>query len=111
MENDYESQHPPPICRHCPNRLAFQSVRTHRRTEFASNNSYAVEYMIVQGLYIGQMSAITADKWIAKKHLVEILPQFDAPAFEVFMLYAAHRYRSAIVKAFVEFVLKNPYQK
>lgn len=30
---------------------------------------------------------------------------FDAPAFEVFMLYAAHRYRSAIVKAFVEFVL------
>ncbi|QHB17341.1 LysR family transcriptional regulator [Mannheimia pernigra] len=72
---------------------------------FASNDSYAVEYMIVQGLYIGQMSAVIADEWIAKKRLVEILPQFDAPAFEVFMLYAAHRYRSAIVKAFVEFVL------
>ncbi|STZ09071.1 D-malate degradation protein R [Moraxella caprae] len=72
---------------------------------FASNDAYAVEYMIVQGLYIGQMSAVTADEWIAKKRLVEILPKLEKPDYELFMLYASQRYPSAIVRAFVEFVM------
>ncbi|WP_019520714.1 LysR family transcriptional regulator [Faucicola boevrei] len=74
---------------------------------FASNDSYAVEYMIVQGLYIGQMSAVTADEWIAKKRLVEILPELAKPNYDLFMLYASQRYPSAIVRKFVEFVWEN----
>lgn len=74
---------------------------------FASNDSYALEYMILQGLAIGQMADFTAEQWIAQKQLVEILPELDKPDFDVFMIYASHRYPSAIVRKFVEFVFSK----
>ncbi|QLB18085.1 LysR family transcriptional regulator [Mannheimia granulomatis] len=74
---------------------------------FASNDSYAVEYMILEGLAIGQVSDFTAEKWIHEGRLVEILPEWDKPDFDVLMIYAAHRYPSAIVRKFVEFVLQK----
>lgn len=74
---------------------------------FASNDSYAIEYMVLQRLAIGQILNFTAHKWINKQRLVEILPEFKKPDFEVFMIYASHHYPSAIVRAFVEFVLEN----
>ncbi|MDO4903933.1 MAG: substrate binding domain-containing protein, partial [Lautropia sp.] len=72
---------------------------------FASNDICAVEYMILQGKAIGQISDFTANQWISEQRLVEILPGLEKPDFDVFMLYASQRYPSAIVRKFVEFVL------
>ena len=72
---------------------------------FASNDAYAVEYMILQGLSVGQLYDFSADQWISQNRLVEILPELKKPDFDLFMLYASQRYPSAIVRKFVEFVL------
>ncbi|WP_025247850.1 LysR family transcriptional regulator [Mannheimia varigena] len=72
---------------------------------FASNDVYAVEYMILQGQAIGQVVDFTANEWIKDNRVVEILPELEKPDYELFMLYASQRYPSAIVRAFVEFVL------
>ncbi|WLF83346.1 LysR family transcriptional regulator [Moraxella sp. ZY210820] len=72
---------------------------------FASNDAYAVEYMVLQGQAIGQISDLTANEWIKDKRVVEILPELAKPNYDLFMLYASKRYPSAIVRKFVEFVL------
>ncbi|UYZ68100.1 LysR substrate-binding domain-containing protein [Moraxella bovis] len=72
---------------------------------FASNDASAVEYMVLEGQAIGQISDCTANEWIKDKRVVEILPELKKPNYDLFMLYASQRYPSAIVRVFVEFVL------
>ena len=72
---------------------------------FASNDVYALEYMILQGRAIGQIADFTANAWIKDNRVVEILPEFEKPDYELFMLYATQRYPSLIVRKFVEFVM------
>lgn len=72
---------------------------------FASNDAYAVEYMVLQGLAVGQISDFTANEWIKDNRVVEILPELAKPNYDLFMLYASKRYPSAIVRVFVEFLM------
>ena len=72
---------------------------------FASNDVYAVEYMILQGQAIGQVADFTANAWIKDNRVIEILPKLEKPDYELFMLYATQRYPSWIVRKFVEFVM------
>lgn len=74
---------------------------------FAANDSHALEYMVLQGKAVCQLSDFTVDKLIKENGLVEILPDFESPVFDVHMVYASHRYPSAIVRKFVEFVLSE----
>lgn len=74
---------------------------------FASNDAYAVEYMVLQGQAIGQISDCTANEWIKDKRVVEILPELKKPNYDLFILYASKRYPSAIVRAFVEFIMNK----
>ncbi|EXI62807.1 hypothetical protein MHD_06695 [Mannheimia granulomatis] len=73
--------------------------------QFASNDSHAIEYMVLTGKAVCQLSDFTADRLILENGLVQILPDVDSPVFDVHMLYASHRYPSAIVRAFVGFVM------
>lgn len=74
---------------------------------FASTDTHSLEYMALTGKAVCQLSDFTVDRLVKEKGLVEILPDFDSPAFEVNMIYAAHRYPSAIVRKFVEFVAER----
>lgn len=74
---------------------------------FASNDSYAIEYMAKQGKAVAQLADFTVDRLVAENGLKEVL--FDMPneIFDLTMIYPAHRYPSSIVRAFVEFVHKQ----
>ncbi|HGO5822407.1 TPA: LysR family transcriptional regulator [Mannheimia haemolytica] len=71
---------------------------------FASNDSYAIEYMAKNGKAIAQLADFTADRLIAENGLVQVLPELENPTFDLTMIYASHRYPSSIVRVFVEFM-------
>jgi len=50
-----------------------------------------------------QISDYLADKLIAEQNFVEVLANFAAPKYPVNLVYASHRYPSAIVRAFLDF--------
>ncbi len=49
----------------------------------------------------------TVDRLVAENGLVEVLGETENPKFDLTMIYAAHRYPSSIVRAFVGFVLEQ----
>ncbi|ATD65269.1 LysR family transcriptional regulator [Neisseria weixii] len=71
---------------------------------FACNESSALEYMAVAGKAVCQLADYSANRMMAQHGLVEVLADVDFPRYDVSMIYAAHRYPSSIVRAFVEFV-------
>ncbi|WP_416192552.1 LysR family transcriptional regulator [Neisseria sp. CCUG12390] len=71
---------------------------------FACNESSALEYMAVAGKAVCQLADYSADRVITQHGLTEVLADVDFPTYDVSMIYAAHRYPSSIVRAFVEFV-------
>lgn len=71
---------------------------------FASNDSYAIEYMAKNGKAVALLADNTVDRLVAENGLQEVLIGAENPQFDLTMIYAAHRYPSAIVRAFVEFV-------
>ncbi|HHW7506666.1 TPA: LysR family transcriptional regulator [Mannheimia haemolytica] len=74
---------------------------------FASNDSYAIEYMAKQGKAVALLADSTVDRLVAENGLVEVLGETENPKFDLTMIYAAHRYPSSIVRAFVGFVLEQ----
>lgn len=72
---------------------------------FASNDSYAIEFMVKQGKVLALLSDSTVDRLVGENGLVEVLTDVPNPAFDLTMIYPAHRYPSSIVRAFVGFVL------
>lgn len=72
---------------------------------FASNDSHALEYMAVQGRAVCQLADFTVDRLVKEQGLAVVLPGWESPVFDVFIVYASHRYPSAIVRKFVEFVM------
>ncbi len=74
---------------------------------FASNDSYAIEYMAKQGKAIAQLARFTADRLIAENGLVEVLADVESTKLDITMIYAQHRYPPSIVRAFVGFVLER----
>ncbi|WP_269319373.1 LysR substrate-binding domain-containing protein [Mannheimia varigena] len=71
---------------------------------FASNDVYAIENAIKNGRGIGMLYDKTAYRLIAENGLVEILPDIQMPEYAVHLLYVKHRYQSAVVRKFLEFV-------
>lgn len=74
---------------------------------FASNDSYALEYMAKQGKAIAQLADFTADRLIKENGLVEVLADVESAKLDITMIYAQHRYPPSIVRAFVGFVGQN----
>lgn len=72
---------------------------------FASNESFAVEFMAKQGKAVCLLADYTVEHLAQTDGLVPILSDYDSQKFALTMLYAAHRYPSSVVRAFVEFVV------
>lgn len=87
--------------------LELDKKRLELPYRFASNDNHALEYMALTGKAVCRLSDFTVDRLVRENGLVQILPDVDNPVFEVQMLYAAHRYPSPIVRAFVAFVMRQ----
>lgn len=71
---------------------------------FACNESSALEFMAIAGKAVCHLADYSAHRVMAQHGLVEVLAEVDFPTYDISMIYAAHRYPSSIVRAFVEFV-------
>lgn len=74
---------------------------------FASNDAYAIENAIKKGRGVGMLADKTAHRLITENGLVEILPHIPMPEFAVHLLYVKHRYQSALMRKFLEFVIEK----
>lgn len=74
---------------------------------FASNDAYAIENAIKKGRGVGMLADKTAHRLITENGLVEILSHIPMPEFAVHLLYVKHRYQSALMRKFLEFVIEK----
>lgn len=70
---------------------------------FATNDIPMLYHFIQQRQAVCQISDYLADKLIAEQNFVEVLTDYPFPYFPINLIYASHRYPSAIVRAFLDF--------
>ena len=71
---------------------------------FASNDVYAIAYLIQQGRGVGHLPETIANRLIHEYGLIEILSDYPTQAYSVHLLYLKHRHQSAVMRAFLDFV-------
>ena len=74
-------------------------------SQFAANDGEAHVQMLAAGLGIGQHFVRFAQPLVAAGKLVPILPQWQRPAFPLYLVYPAGRLRSARLSVFIEWLL------
>lgn len=71
---------------------------------FGSNDNTAVLHLAKSGQAVAMLPAYTAQEYIASEQLVQVLTEYPSKAYQVHALYLSHRYQSAVVKAFIQFL-------
>ncbi|MFZ7175186.1 LysR family transcriptional regulator [[Pasteurella] aerogenes] len=72
---------------------------------FASNDVYAIAYLIQQGRGVGHLPETIANRLIDEYGLVEVLHDYPMRTYPVHLLYLKHRYPSSVMRAFLDFVM------
>ncbi len=68
----------------------------------SSDSLYAIRRTILNGLGVGMISAWAVEEDLREGRLVQLLPQWQAPALPVYLLYPWARYYPARLRRFLE---------
>ena len=71
---------------------------------FGSNDNAAVLHLAKSGKVVAMIPAYTAQEHVASGELVQVLADYPSKSYQVHALYLSHRYQSAVVKAFIQFL-------
>jgi len=71
------------------------------------NDFTHLRYLALQHLYITEQPPFMARELIAKKQLVQILPNYDLPNFSINLLYQSRHQLSRIARVYIDFCVSN----
>jgi DNA-binding transcriptional LysR family regulator len=77
------------------------------KPHFSLNDYSGLAGALVEGAGIGEMPSIVAPDWRAQSGLVEVLPEWQFPIEELFMLHAGNRHVTFAVRLLKEYVFDN----
>ncbi|MBS6435418.1 MULTISPECIES: LysR family transcriptional regulator [Pantoea] len=73
---------------------------------FSTNNSQGLIHYALSGRGIAQLLDFSAQPWLEKGELVQLLPGIATQKFPLHLVYARHKHPSALVRAYLEFCIE-----
>ncbi|VAW60619.1 Transcriptional regulator, LysR family [hydrothermal vent metagenome] len=75
---------------------------------FIKANDYPhMRYLALQDLCITEQPPFMVNNLIAEKHLLQILPEYDFPQYNINLLYKSRKQLSRIARAYIDFCISN----
>lgn len=71
--------------------------------KFSTNDIQAILHYVLNGMGVALLPEYLVKNYLATGELIQLLPNEPTPTVSLFLIYAHHRYPSAIVKAYVAF--------
>lgn len=92
------------------NNVLFEWVSETERVKykpfFSSNNLQAIIHYALSGKAVVQLLDFSARPWLESGELIQLLPEITTKKIPLHLVYARHKYPSALVRAYLEFCIE-----